>query len=360
MSKIICDVCGTSYPETAVQCPICGCVRPGEVKVVAGDTMLSAEDTPTSTYTHVKGGRFSKANVRKRNSRFVADENRNVPPPANDNEPESEENSGKGNNKGDLGLTITVIALLLAIVAVVLYIILRFFVPVFSDKTPGDVSNKPSTSVTTDQTDPTQNSTVEATDDTTTGSTEDTIVTELRVDSVVTLQQADETFQLSVKGVNEGSTVTFVSEDEAVATVSEDGIITAVSAGSTVITVTCGDEQVDCTVICDFAEDVTDPTEEETTAPVVVDPDQVYTIDIGSYYNPEIGPDVTLIIGNNERESFVVELKDEAGNTVDVVWQDDNGLCEIDGNTVKAVKSGSTVVYTIVNGQKYSCVVRIW
>ena len=26
MSKIICDICGTSYPETATQCPICGCV----------------------------------------------------------------------------------------------------------------------------------------------------------------------------------------------------------------------------------------------------------------------------------------------------------------------------------------------
>ena len=123
MSKIICDVCGTSYPETAVQCPICGCVRPGEVKVIAGDTATPAEETTSSTYTHVKGGRFSKANVRKRNSRLETDEDRSVPATVNDNEPETEDNSGKGKNKGDLGLTITVIALLLAIVAVVLYII---------------------------------------------------------------------------------------------------------------------------------------------------------------------------------------------------------------------------------------------
>ena len=27
MSKIICDVCGTRYPETAEQCPICGHIR---------------------------------------------------------------------------------------------------------------------------------------------------------------------------------------------------------------------------------------------------------------------------------------------------------------------------------------------
>ena len=27
MSKIICDICGTSYPDTADCCPICGCSR---------------------------------------------------------------------------------------------------------------------------------------------------------------------------------------------------------------------------------------------------------------------------------------------------------------------------------------------
>ena len=25
MSKVICDVCGTTYPDTASVCPICGC-----------------------------------------------------------------------------------------------------------------------------------------------------------------------------------------------------------------------------------------------------------------------------------------------------------------------------------------------
>ena len=30
MSKIICDVCGTRYPESSNQCPICGCVHDAE------------------------------------------------------------------------------------------------------------------------------------------------------------------------------------------------------------------------------------------------------------------------------------------------------------------------------------------
>ena len=216
---------------------------------------------------------------------------------------------------------------------------------------PDNDTNKPSTSATTDYSDPTQNSTVETTENTTTGETEDTIITELSVDSTVTLLQAEDTFQLSVKGVNEGDTVTFESEDETVATVSEDGVVTAVSAGETVITVTCGDAQVSCTVICDFADDATDPTEEETTAPVEDVVNANYTIS---------HTEVTLLTGVAERRSFDLILKDEQGNVVDVVWQDDKGLCSIDGNTITAEKIGSTSIYTVINGVKYSCAIIIW
>lgn len=62
MEKVICDVCGTDYPETAAQCPICGCARGDGGQTSAGNT--TAEERPAYTYT--KGGRFSKSNVRKR------------------------------------------------------------------------------------------------------------------------------------------------------------------------------------------------------------------------------------------------------------------------------------------------------
>ena len=60
MSKIICDICGTSYADTATQCPICGCVRPAEPQPVP------EEENNSSAYTYVKGGRFLKSNVKKR------------------------------------------------------------------------------------------------------------------------------------------------------------------------------------------------------------------------------------------------------------------------------------------------------
>ena len=60
MNKVICDVCGTAYPETSSHCPICGCAKKSVDRTSAGE-----ED---GSYAYVKGGRFSKKNVRKRAS----------------------------------------------------------------------------------------------------------------------------------------------------------------------------------------------------------------------------------------------------------------------------------------------------
>ena len=63
MGKIICEVCGTSYSETSEQCPICGCTRPSDAENYAAET----DNMPMQTqYQYVKGGRFSKSNVKKR------------------------------------------------------------------------------------------------------------------------------------------------------------------------------------------------------------------------------------------------------------------------------------------------------
>ena len=61
MSKIICDVCGSAYADTADQCPICGTAK--------RDTNATKPEAQSeSGYNYVKGGRFSHANVRKHNS----------------------------------------------------------------------------------------------------------------------------------------------------------------------------------------------------------------------------------------------------------------------------------------------------
>ena len=63
MSKIICEVCGTSYSDSSAQCPICGYVDP---TMAEGHFQESGETMDSGEYTYVKGGRFSKNNVKKR------------------------------------------------------------------------------------------------------------------------------------------------------------------------------------------------------------------------------------------------------------------------------------------------------
>lgn len=255
MSKIICDVCGTSYPETALQCPICGCVRPGEVKIVTGDTEIQPEERSSGTYTHVKGGRFSKSNVRKRNAGTEAtpakqDDNASVQSGVDDASAAPE---GPRKNQ-NLGLTIAVIALLLAIIAVALYIVLRFFAPAFiTGNEPKDTKPKETTTLAATEettTAPTEEPTVESTD---------APVVDFHVDEEITLTTAGEAFTLAVTGA-EGE-VTFTSADEAVATVDENGVVTAVAAGETTVFVTCGEMTLECKVLCEIAEEETQPVE---------------------------------------------------------------------------------------------------
>ena len=64
MSKIICDVCGTRYPETAEQCPICGHIRTAAGRTA--EDVFVMDDALGETRQKVRGGRFSKSNVKKR------------------------------------------------------------------------------------------------------------------------------------------------------------------------------------------------------------------------------------------------------------------------------------------------------
>ena len=62
MNKIICDICGTSYPETADQCPICGTAKDVSAESLLEEEVVTATERP-------KGGRFAAGNGRKRQSR---------------------------------------------------------------------------------------------------------------------------------------------------------------------------------------------------------------------------------------------------------------------------------------------------
>ena len=145
MEKIICNICGTSYPDTADCCPICGFGKDGKLFEPV-DEILLEEESAEKTHETVKGGRFSRPNASKRSDAVPAkdpfqdeddDEKYGEPtPPVN-----------KDKQGSNMGLIVTLVVLLLAIVAVIIYIYLSFFAPQ-GEKKPNSETTEPKSSTT--------------------------------------------------------------------------------------------------------------------------------------------------------------------------------------------------------------------
>lgn len=325
MSKIICDVCGTSYPESATQCPICGCVRPIDV-------IAEVEDNKTNNrkekYTYVKGGRYSRANVQKRNQGILHND-------ADQTVLDSSSQMSTG-NKGDKGLVIAVCALLLAIVAVVIYIVIHFFAPADNN------TDKPNNSQST--TDP--KATVATTLDNVVESIPCTGIVLSKTEITLTSVGDSLTLEVVLNPENTTDELHFVSDDESVATVTENGEIIAVATGETVVTVSCGDASAPCRVICSIEEEPADNTTPEPTEAV------------GEYTAPyKINKsDVSISVG----ETFQLKLLDANGEIVPVTWSPTIAdICTIDGNYITGAEKGKTEVSVTYEGETFTCIVRV-
>lgn len=367
MNKIICDVCGTAYPETASQCPICGCARTSNTAVSADQL---AEDAAASSYNYVKGGRFSKGNVRKRNQNQPETRVRKQERPVREEYPDEElfeedipaEDTGKP-QKSNRGLVIAVVALLLAIIAVVMYIALKYFIPV-GTFAPNDETTLP----------PAQTSVVVTTDD---GLIHCTGLNLTDTDVALDGEGRQWLLNVTAEPLDTTDIITYSSSDESVVTVSESGTLTAVSEGSAVITITCGEVTVACNVTCEFPEPTTAPattapvetepvetqpvetqpveTEPaETTAPAV-DPGKTYTMKVNGTKRKSY--DVTLKVG----QSLTLTLEDENGNAVDVDWKTNGpSYLTIKGNKITAKATYSALkVYTTIGETTYTCIIRV-
>ena len=326
MSKVICDVCGTTYPETAAACPICGCAK-NSTEQTAVDTTPAEE---TSGYTYVKGGRFSKSNVRKRNKK-----NTRTMAAAQENQPES----------ANKGLVVVIILLFLAIVAVLCYIGFRVFLPDTNDAGNGGNHSQSQQQGSSDQSQ-LEPGKIRCTDLT---------VPELPI----TIPMAGAQFTLQVQKVPADTTevVTFSSSNEQVVTVDALGNVTAVGGGEAIITVTCGEVIKECKVVCSFgsSEEPSDEPSDEPALDDVVVPEGF----------------VLKLKGNLEKNGFTMseEYPDPVGiykeingvKATDITWTSDNeAVAKINENgVVSAVGKGNTVVRGTIGDQTVSCVVIV-
>lgn len=332
MSKVICDVCGTAYAETVTQCPICGCVQSADSKAVSGRAEEGTRGN--GSYTYVKGGRFSKANVKKRNS---ANHSATVPAAGESRQVKRERMKKEQEEKSNKGLVITVIVLLLAIVAVVAYIVIRFFAPL-----PGAQDVAPPETPPVSDMQEVQPVEVPC--------------TAISLDNEsITLEGEGAAALLTVTLLPEDTTdtVTFACDDETIATVDENGKITAVAAGETVVRVSCGSVSAECKVVC-VIESVELPTEPEDTEETPTEPS---VPDVEYTFNTVFENEMTLLKGT----TFGLRLQDPNKKSVEATFNSSNAsICTVDADgTVHAVGKGVTYVNAEYNGKTYKCKVIV-
>ena len=317
MNKIVCDVCGTSYHESVNQCPICGCVRSAEAKVVPAVDDDEQQTLSSGTYTYVKGGRFSKSNVKKRVPTVSAETD------------EDEYEEEPQNKKADRGLLVAFIVLLLSVAAVICYILVKFLSPELldpnSNKKPGTGNVNIEPAVTTEM-------------------EEEWIacekITVAQDNILLSNENATITIEFSLEPADAMDEVTFASSDENVATVSADGVITAVGSGEVTITIACGDIEKTIAVTCDI------PTTEPTLP-------SVPSVDL-----PSVAPGFEL-----NRSDFTLFKKGEtwtlySGNISagEITWKSSNPkVATVTNGKVTAVSSGKTVITAEYQGTKLTC-----
>ena len=264
MSKIVCDVCGSTYSENEVQCPICGTTKSEAAKPAVE---AIGEDVNTNN------GKFSKNNSRKNGVGATAKKS-------------GENKSANGNEEGapsNMAMIIIVGVLLMAIIAVCIFIAVRIF----------------------DQPD------MPATNPSTTESTAPTIL-EIPCTGIELIGNADKTLnfaaltdsaQLNVKALPENTTetvtYTYTSSDPSIVIVDAYGLVTPVASGNATITVAYGSYSIVVNVTCDIPAPITELTLRYTD--VTLSPANGLSLNL---YNGELDP--SLITWTSADESVAI------------------------------------------------------
>ena len=366
MNKVICDVCGADYPDTAKKCPVCGCVQTGAAQTAAGNMAGSGERTPT------KGGHFSKSNVKKRMKNGAAAQQAAQAPraqrPRREERFEEEEMEAASNR----GLIIIVIVLLLAIIAVSTYIAITFMDR--GNGTPSESTQPSASSPITDPsvTDPsvTEPSASEPSVDPSQPSTEPSSTRipcqglTIQAEGGITVSEicfsAMNSYQ-RIFAVAEPADCTdaimFESMNAAVVTVDAQGYITAVGNGNTFVQVRCGDEIVRILVKCNFTEPPVEPSQptDPSNPSQPTDPSQPS--------EPSQPADKELKLNRKDFSLFSVG---ESWNVhrgceipaADITWSSsDENVATVTNGKVVAVGPGKATIRAEYNGQVATCIV---
>ncbi len=346
MSKVICNICGTSYPDSSNQCPICGCVRPVGAAAATVD-----EPKPESSggYSYVKGGRFSKTNVRKRNQGVapVRVSSGAKPSPASKPAPKTTQASrtaSRSNPRAKKPADNKMVGFIIAIVIVivVLAILLLLLWPVlFPGKNADGDSSK----------DPSQNTSQDGTTKPGDGEGVPCVSIWLSHRSF-TIDKADTSLKLEAVPTPSDTTdkLEFISSDPNVVAVDTKGNISFVGNGTADIIVKCGAVTDKCTITCNVPD--ANPTEPTPTEPEPTDPTEVLELDTAVI---QLTAEDLL---NPEKITHKVYSGDIPMN--EIRWtSDDPTIATFKDGVIEVFAEGITKVRATYGDQEKTCLVAV-
>ena len=349
MNKIICDICGTSYPDTAEECPICGCSREMSAEVLTQDVEEEVQESPVKSRAGLFGAsRRSRAVEEKEefdDEDYDEDEDEDEDYDDDDYD-EDEGDDDEEEHKSNAPLVILLVIVILALLAVTSFIFVKYFLP---NMRPAETT-VPTTAATTlpEET------------------TEATIPCEnlaLTSGGEVVLDGEGANWLINVMALPENTTdkLVYTSSDESVVTVDEQGKVTAVGEGSAVITITCGNQELTCTVTCAFAPETTAAPEtepEETTVPS--EPEET-TETTEPMKDITLKVSLTDITFNAKNQGYTFKV-DGLKNT-EVKWTSmDENIVTVDENGfVTSIGPGNTKIICQYGDQKVEIIIRcVW
>lgn len=359
MSKVICDICGTAYPETEENCPVCGCSRDFGLDALEEELLMESAGIQQNT-------------KKKTREIFDFDEvNQEEEPETNDDFDEDDEvYEREPRSNMALVVILLVLIVLLLVAAGVFYI--RYFLPNMVKETEPTETTAAAETIETEPTETTE-LTIPCTDIVVPGGK-----IELGKDGKWLMN-------VQVYPADTTDVLTYASHDEAVVTVSEDGTVTAVGEGETVIEVICGAQTIKCNVIVAFdAVEVTEaageipaPQVEETGATEATETASEPT-DATEATDAAASTEATDATDAAEETTGSMELKLKKNDITmfarytsadleldcdipmeDITWFTmDSTVAIVHNGTVTATGSGMTRIYGEYNGQQVECIVR--
>lgn len=379
MSKIVCDICGTSYDDANGGCPVCGWGQNGELPTgdvdldedflneIQDDNIPAAPAAPvipekpaakvTLDTDAVKGRRRPAAKPvkpAKPEPKKVLDDD------DDDDDDDDEEESGS-----NAFLVIILVLLILALLAVSAYI---GWTKILKPRQMGSEDNAPKETITAQVMDPTQDTTAAAI-------VTEPVVTEESVSAVpctnISLSGSVDTlligqyWRLMAKTTPENTTdkVVYSSSNNSVLSIDEYGRVTAVGAGEAVITVTCGSQHLETTVVVKSSE--LEAITPATTAPSAPVEGTSGTIPATTDANTNVAsPSSTFSLRKHDITLYKLgtyfTMPIDGGITADSIkWStSDSSIANVYNGVITCTGRGVCVITAEYNGQTEQCVVR--